>query len=219
MRCFLFLLLFVYSGAGAQSLWKEYSLNARGDTMNRIDRWDRKQGPWLIHYDNLRGEPGFEEEGWYKNNKKTGEWKLYSLMGDHIGTEYYKWDMKDSICSYYTIHGQLRLEQSWKAFNPDKAYDTLEIEDPEKFDTYRTVIVKNEGAAVRHGVWKYYDAESGALIRTETYTLGKLEGEKKTVAAPTEKKAIPKTKEMQEFEKMKGKKKVRYQDGSTGGGH
>lgn len=198
--------------------WKDYKLTSRGDTLNRVDKIGRKWGPWKHHYDNVRGEPGYEEEGWYEKDRKEGEWRLYSLMGDLVGIEYYKWGLKDSICRYFTKDGALRLEQSWRAMNPDKEYDTLEIEDPDKFDTYRTVIVKNEGAAIKHGVWKYYDPVSGRVIRSELYTLGKLEQEAKSAPVTTEKKPVAKPKEVIEFEKKNsGKKKVRYKDGSTGG--
>ena len=210
-------LLFIFLSLGSFAQWKDYTLTSSGDTLNRSDAKDRKQGPWKHRYENVRGEPGFEEEGYYENNRKVGEWRLFSLQGDLVGVENYKWGFKDGVCRYWTKLGELRLEQSWKALNPDKEYDTLEVEDLDKFNTYRTVVVKNEGAAIRHGVWKYYDPQSGAVVRTETYTLGKLEqGEKKTVAAP-EKKAVAKPKEVMEFEKKNaGKKRVRYQDGSTG---
>lgn len=144
----------------------------------------------------------------------------FSLSGDLVGTENYKWGFKDGICRYYSMHGDLRLEQSWKALNPDKLYDTIDIEDPDKLDSYRTVVIKNEGAAIRHGVWKYYNTETGALQRTETYTLGKLESDPTAGKAPasTEKKTIDKPKEVLEFEKKnQGKKKVKVKDGSTGG--
>jgi antitoxin component YwqK of YwqJK toxin-antitoxin module len=218
MRWFSLLLLFVVTEAfSQQSPWKDYQINDKGDTMNRIDIYDRKQGPWVHRYEKVRGEPGYEEEGWYVNNRKDGDWRLFSLSGDLVGVENYKWGFKDGVCKYYTIHGELRLEQSWKALNPDKEYDTLEIEDPDKFDTYRTVIIKNEGAAIKHGAWKYYDPATGALVRTETYTLGKLEGENKTAAAkPADKKAVPKPKEVLDFEKKNKGKKVKYQDGSVG---
>lgn len=216
MRLILFVLLFISASSFAQ--WKDYKLTSKGDTLNRVDKLGRKWGPWKLHYDNVRGEPGYEEEGWFEKDRKEGEWRLYSLMGDLVGVEYYKWGMKDSICRYFTNMGELRLEQSWKALNPDKEYDTLEIEDPDKPDTYRTVVIKNEGASIRNGVWKYYDPATGAVIRTETYTLGKLEQPEKTAVVPVEKKAVPKPKEVLEFEKKNaGKKKVRYKDGSTGG--
>lgn len=213
----LVLLMFLVFFVSGFAQWKTYKLTSTGDTLNRVDKINRKWGPWKIRYESNRGEPGFEEEGWYEKDRKEGEWRLFSLMGDLVGIEYYKWGLKDSICRYFTKNGELRLEQSWRALNPDKEYDTLEIEDPDKFNTYRTVIVKNEGAAIKHGIWKYYDPEAGRVVRSELYTLGKLEQEAKAQAA-TEKKPLAKPKEVVEFEKKNsGKKKVRYRDGSTGG--
>lgn len=215
MRWILFIALLISVPALAQ--WKEYKLNSNGDTLNRIDVIGRKQGPWVNHFEGMRGEPGYEEEGWYVHNRKDGEWRLYSLQGDLVGVEFYKWGLKDSVCRYFNKHGELRVEQRWKALNPDKQYDTLLIEDPDKFDTYRTVIVKNEGASLRHGLWKYYDSELGTIIRTESYTLGELDKKQASPAAPTAKKEVAKPKEVLEFEKKNsGKKKVRYRDGSTG---
>jgi len=217
MRCILFLLLLI--SAKGFSQWKDYTLNANKDTLNRIDMKDRKQGPWAHRYETVRGEPGYEEEGWYKNNRKEGEWRMYSLSGDLVGVENYKWGFKDGVCRYFSMHGDLRLEQSWKALNPDKEYDTIEVEDLDKLDSYRSVIVKNEGAALKHGTWKYYNSETGDLMRSETYVLGKLETPTASVnPAQTEKKTIAKPKEVLEFEKKNaGKKKVKVKDGSTGG--
>ncbi len=219
MRWILFLMLFFSLSGYSQYQWKEYKLTPKGDTINRVDHLGRKQGPWVHRYDKVRGEPGYEEEGWYENGRKDGEWRLYSLAGDLVGTENYKWGMKDGVCRYFTMHGELRLEQSWKAFNPDKEYDTIQVEDVDKLDSYKEVIIKNEGAAIKHGVWKYY-GENGELLRSELYTLGKLEQEAKSTAANTEKKPVAKPKEVLEFEKKNsGKKKVKYRDGSTGGGY
>lgn len=216
MRSILFVFLLFSVSSFAQ--WKDYKLTSKGDTLNRIDKLDRRWGPWKIHYDEVRGEPGYEEEGWYEKNLKEGEWRLYSLQGDLVGIEYYKWGMKDSVCRYFTKNGELMAEQWWKAFNPAKQYDTFEVEDPDKLDHYHTVIVKNEGAAVKNGVWKYYDPATGAVVRTEVYELGKLEQSKQAAAAPPEKKTIAKPKEVLDFEKKaSGRKKVKYADGSTGG--
>jgi antitoxin component YwqK of YwqJK toxin-antitoxin module len=220
MRWISFLiLLFSLSGfAQERYQWKEYKLTPRGDTIDRVDHLGRKQGPWVHRLETVRGEPGYEEEGWYENDRKEGAWRLYALSGDLVGTENYKWGLKDGICRYFTKHGELKLEQSWKALNPDKLYDTIQVEDIDKLDTYKEVIVKNEGAALKHGIWKYY-GEDGIVLRSELYTLGKLEEEAKTTVANAEKKPVAKPKEVLEFEKKNsGKKKVRYRDGSTGGG-
>ncbi len=202
------------------SQWKDYMIGAKGDTLNRVDMSGKKQGPWVNRVESVRGEPGYEEEGFYKNDRKEGVWRVYSLTGDIIGIENYKWGFKDGVCQYYTTMGDLRVEQSWKALNPDKVYDTIDVEDVDKLDSYRKVIVKNEGAALKHGVWKYYDPESGRVVKTETYTLGKLESAPTAEVKPKdgEKKTINKPKEVLEFEKKNsGKKKVKVRDGSTGG--
>jgi hypothetical protein len=197
--------------------WKDFTISPKGDTINCTDKQDRRQGRWVNHFDELRGEPGYEEEGMYKNGRKEGTWRLYSLQGDLIGVEFYKWGNKDGVCQYFGINGTLLREESWRALNPDKAYDTLTVEDIDHLDKYKTVIVKNEGVAIKDGVWKFYDPQTGMVARTETYTLGKREMGKSTQAtanadAP---KTAAKPKEVLDFEKKIGKKKVKVKDGST----
>lgn len=197
--------------------WKDYRLiNDGRDTINRIDKNDIKQGEWVVRVESLRGEPGYEEEGVFLNNRKEGEWRVFNLMGDLIGIEHYRWGNKDGIAQYFNINGNLRLEQNWKALNPDKVYDTIQVEDIDKLNSYREVVVKNEGASLKHGTWKYYDTNGGDVIKTETYTLGKLENGNNTATVVAEPKKVAKPKEVLDFEKQKkGKKKIRYQDGST----
>jgi antitoxin component YwqK of YwqJK toxin-antitoxin module len=212
------LIVLLFSSLSTMAQWKDYKLiNDGKDTINRIDQHGVKQGEWVVHVESLRGEPGFEEEGVFENNRKEGEWRVFNLMGDLIGIEHYRWGNKDGIAQYFDINGALRMEQAWKALNPDKAYDTIMVEDVDKLDSYHEVVVKNEGASLKHGTWKYYDAASGTVVRTENYMLGKLEQDNSSaVVDPSEKKSVPKPKEVMDFEKKaKGKKKIRYQDGST----
>ncbi len=217
MRLLFVLLLFV--SANSYSQWKTYTVGANGDSLNCTDKKDFKQGKWVIHHDDLRGEPGFEEEGIYKDGRKEGFWRLYSLSGDLIGIEQYKWGNRDSVSRYFTRTGELIREERWKALNPDKLYDTLEVEDIDHLDHYKTVIVKNEGVGIKHGEWRYYDPTTGMIIKTETYTLGKLEIRKaaeKSLALNDSTKAVAKPKEVKDFEKKNsGKKKVKYVDGTV----
>ena len=214
---YLILPIFLFVGFSAFSQWKDYRLiNDGKDTINRIDMNDMKQGEWVVRVESLRGEPGYEEEGVFVNNRKEGEWRIFNLMGDLTGIEQYRWGNKDGLAQYFNINGQLRMEQSWKALNPDKAYDTIQVEDLDKLNSYREVIVKNEGASLKHGTWKYYDPEAGSILKVENYTLGKLEVDNSSASAEPEKpRKVEKPKEVQEFEKLKGRKKIRYQDGST----
>lgn len=213
---FIILLSFVCHSAFCQG---SYIIGVKGDTLNRVDSKGLKQGKWVNHVDELRGEPGYEEEGVYKNNKKEGPWRIYNLEGDLKGLEYYKWGNKDGVCQYFNTAGALVREESWRAMNPDKLYDTLVVEDVDHLNEYRTVIVKNEGVAIKHGVWKFYDPSTGMITRTETYTLGKREFPQASPAQDSVKLAaqqMVKPKEVQDYEKKNaGKKKIRVRDGAT----
>lgn len=213
---FSLIILQIHPGKGFAQ-WKDYKISPKGDTLNCVDQRDQRQGRWVNHIDELRGEPGYEEEGLYKNGRKEGTWRLYSLTGDLVGVEFYKWGNKDGVCQYFGINGTLLREEGWRALNPDKQYDTLTVEDIDHLDKYKTVIVKNDGVAIKDGTWKFYDPATGMVARTETYTLGKREVSKSTTA--TANTGAPKTatkpKEVLDFEKKIGKKKVKVKDGST----
>jgi hypothetical protein len=203
-------------GFRGYSQWKSYIISPKGDTLNCVDNKDHRQGRWVNHFDEVRGEPGYEEEGVYQDGRKEGTWRLYTLQGDLIGVEYFKWGMKDGVCQYFGINGSLLREESWRALNPDKQYDTVQVAEVDKLDSYKTVVVKNEGASLKDGTWKFYDPSTGTVARTEVYTLGKLEnpGASSTTAAAAPQTAT-KPKEVLDFEKKTGKKKVKVQDGST----
>ncbi len=197
---------------------KSYIIGVKGDTLNKVDNKDWKQGKWVNHFDDVRGEPGYEEEGEYKDNRKEGTWRLCNLHGDLVGAEFYRWGNKDGVNSYFNGSGELIREESWKALNPEHLYDTLEIEDIDHLNQYKTVVVKNEGVAIKHGTWKFYNSSTGMIYKTENYELGKLELPKpgaisdSTATAGTK----VKPKEVLDFEKKNsGKKKVKYKDGTV----
>lgn len=214
---------------------KDYKISVRGDTLNRVDKNGKKQGPWVIHVDELRGERGYEEEGYFENDNKEGTWKRYSLDGVKIAEENYHWGKLHGKSKYYTYNGGLLREESWRAMDPANAYDTVvvyDLNDPTK--ELEKVVIKNDGYAVKHGKWTYYDPAEGTITGTENYWLNKLktdegqllnDDEIKPLAISTgklksdtaTKKTVTKPKEVLEFEKKnKGKKKIKVRDGSTG---
>jgi hypothetical protein len=196
-----------------------FIIGVKGDTLNKVDMKNMKQGKWVERIDEIRGEPGDEEEGEYKNNRREGTWRIYSLQGDLTALEFYKWGNKDGVCQYFNASGSLVREESWRALNPDKLYDTLEIEDIDHLNEYKTVIVKNEGVAIRHGQWKFYDPSTGMINKIQTYTMGKLENPKSGTDSDSTKnvsKTMVKPKEVQDYEKKNaGKKKIKVRDGAT----
>src|ERR1700744_1728065 len=84
-------------GLNGYSQWKSFVVGPNGDSLNCVDKQDRRQGRWVNHVDELRGEPGFDEQGVYVDNRKEGVWRIFSLQGDVIGVEPYKWGYKDGV--------------------------------------------------------------------------------------------------------------------------
>jgi antitoxin component YwqK of YwqJK toxin-antitoxin module len=198
---------------------KSFKLTEKGDTINIVDAAGLKQGKWVLHVDEVRGEPGYEEEGIYKNDKREGVWRQYNLVGDLIGVENYFKGGKDGIQQYYTYLGNLYREESWKAYNPEDPYDTIPVYGTGSNEILEYKIVKAEQYSVKHGEWKYFDPETGRLTKSEKYDRGHLEKPNAVPAVTAEKspyKKPDKTPEMIEWEKKnKGKKKV-LRDGRTG---
>ncbi|HTN05788.1 hypothetical protein [Agriterribacter sp.] len=216
MRYIIILLLF--SSLQSRAQLKNFIISVKGDTLNRIDNNNKKQGPWVVHVDALRGEQGYEEEGYFADDKKEGAWRKYNLVGDLTAIENYKWGEKDGKQQYYTKMGDILREESWRATNPENPYDTVQVPDPAIPDKWETKVVKLEVATVAHGAWKFYDPNTGFITKEEHYFFGQKEkGTGNTVATAASEKTAEKPKAVTEWEKKNsGKKKVKVRDGSTG---
>ncbi|RYY61100.1 MAG: hypothetical protein EOO05_07590 [Chitinophagaceae bacterium] len=225
------LLVFVSTVSFGQ--WKSFTISPRGDTLNRVDQKDRKQGPWVNQVPELRGEQGYDEQGYYIDDKKDGLWKRFAVSGDKIAEETFRWGALDGKARYYNRTGALIRLESWRAVDPAKTMDTvdvLDIKDPSK--VIDRVVVKLEGQTMKHGQWIYYDPEWGNVEKVENYFMDKLRTDDEVAATgggdDDELKPIDVTKKKEEAEKKKpqaildyekknsGKKKVRVRDGSTG---
>lgn len=224
-NCFL-LLLFILSGNLVRAqLWESYQLSVNGDTINCIDKKKLKQGMWVIRIEELRGEPGYEEEGVFEDDKKVGPWRRYNLQGDILAIENYKWGNRDGKQQYFTMLGDLLREESWKAVNPENPYDTIDVPDLNNPMVMTSKVIKHEAAEVKNGNWKFYDPVSGSIIKTEFWVYGQKDkpgGSGATATQPVSgdpSKTTPKPKAVEDWEKKNaGKKKVTVRDGRTGGG-
>jgi hypothetical protein len=231
---FVFCLLLLIS-LNSFGQWKNYIIGVRGDTLNRVDLKGKKQGPWSLHIDDLRGERGYDEEGYFENDVKEGTWKRYSLQGIKIAEENYRWGKLNGRSKYFTYNGGLEREESWRAMDPANAFDTVDVydvRDPTKI--VNRVVIKNEGVAFKHGEWNYYDPAAGVIVKTEKYQLDKLvidNGEvvdddlkpigisdnSRAKSDTTGKKAMAKPQAILDYEKKNaGKKKIKARDGKTG---
>jgi hypothetical protein len=232
MRLIVVLFLFISTAGFGQ--WKNYILSVKGDTLNRVDMSGKKQGPWIIKVESLRGERGYEEEGYFENDMKEGTWKRFSLEGVKIAEENYRWGKLNGKSQYFTYNGGLMREESWRAIDPNVSFDTVaiyDVTDPSKVIDW--VVVKNEGVSMKHGKWNYYDPREGTVEASENYIMNKLQTEDglvsdddirpigisngKNVSDTSGKKTVPKPQAILDYEKKNsGKKKVKVRDGSTG---
>jgi len=197
---------------------KDYKLNAKGDTINAINQQGQKQGKWVVHVDEIRGNPGYEEEGMYKKGVKDGYWRRYNLDGDLIAVEHFILGGKDGLQQYFTYLGDLEHEENWKGYNPDAPYDTVAVYGTGSGEIIDYKIVKAEPYSVKDGEWRYFEPGSGRLIRTEQWSRNNLvlPNTAKTEVASDKPKKVEKTAQMLEWEKKnKGKKKA-LRDGRTG---
>lgn len=208
--------------SGQAQPWDSYELTDNGDTVNRVDRKGLRQGMWLVKTGPLRGEPGYEEEGAFKDGLKEGVWRRFSMQGDMIAVEQFKRGFRDGRQVYFSSLGEPLREENWKSVDPDNPYDTIDVPDLNNPMVSHSKVIKHEAAEVRHGPWKYFDPLTGRVVRTENY----ISGQKQGPAAPTSPvdaaeasdKKKPKPPAVQEWEKKNaGKKKVAVRDGRTGG--
>lgn len=230
MRYIIFLSMLISFNANAQC--KDYIIGVRGDTLNCADMKGKKQGRWVVKVESLRGERGYEEEGGYVNNKKEGTWRRFSLQGDLMAMEGYRWGNKNGQSIYLNQMGDPLREESWRAVNPDNPYDTVNVMDPNNPGlVLRREVVKMEGFSLKHGTWKYY-AAGGVIEKTENWYFDKPArrdgddllpidvGDNTTMAKSdtVRKKTLAKPQAILDYEKKNaGKKKIKVRDGKTGG--
>ncbi|MEI6583867.1 MAG: hypothetical protein WCO43_09785 [Chitinophagia bacterium] len=168
----LFGILLFSTGATAQ--YKSFIKGVHGDSINKVDMNNLKQGKWVIRVAPLRGNPGYEEEGYFKDDLKQGTWKSYNLMGDKIAEEVFRNGNKDGRCTYYSVAGMIR-EEFWRAPRKlEQQYDTIMVPDPGTPNKYNRVIIRNEGHSIKHGTWRYFDPVYGKIIAEEKYYLDDL---------------------------------------------
>lgn len=221
-KIFFSLIVLVLSDS-AFAQYKTYDISIKGDTINAVKADGTKTGKWIIQVPELRGEPGYEEEGIFKDGVKEGYWRKYTLEGDCIAIENYFKGQKSGAQKYFTNMGDLLREEQWRAYNPEHPYDTVLLYGTGSNEIIGTKVVKADPYAVRHGEWKYYDPSTGRVTRVVKYELNReiapppanATTTDSTANASAKPKEIKKTAEMLEWEKKNRNKKKAMRDGAV----
>jgi antitoxin component YwqK of YwqJK toxin-antitoxin module len=189
-----FLLLSIGSGASAQSFEIE-----KGDTINRRDAGDQRQGLWKIY--NRDGKfKGYNdgqlvEEGEYVNNKKNGVWTKYYPEGTKKHELTFVNNVANGYAKIYYRSGQLQEEGMWQQNKWSGQYKYYNENGNMKYDWNYNSSGKREGqqkyfhdngVLMYLGEWKngneagelveYY--EDGSIKAKRYFNNGKIEEEK-----------------------------------------
>lgn len=158
-----------------------YEVLEPGDTINKIDSKNRKQGNWIIFHEERMGEPAMLEYGSYRDDKKQGSWRQFTRTGQLISSENFKKGLLDGEAKYYE-EGRLQCIANYHALNDKNGYDTILVEDPVT-NIEKPVRVKSETGSIRHGLWTYYDIETGKIAKIVEYQVDQIIYEKEYLSS------------------------------------
>ena len=181
-----------------------------GDTINRLDSANIKQGHWII-YNKTKKLPDYTddqmvEEGVYVNGKKEGVWRQYWNNGKVKSETTYKNNLQSGSAKIYYKNGSISEEGTWIGGKWDGSYK-LYYENGNLSYEWNYVNGKREGQQKYYfengkvlydgswkggnesGVLKEYN-EDGQLLAEKNYNDGKIDEGASKYYTPT---AVAKT--------------------------
>jgi antitoxin component YwqK of YwqJK toxin-antitoxin module len=141
-------------------------------SINQTDSKGNRTGTWWIRAAERMGEPAYSEVGNYDHGHKIGTWYKIDGEGDMVSIENFKNNVLDGEVKYYD-RGHLTCIGHYRGLNPSQAYDTIIVTNPATGAEFLKQISTDKGT-LRHGMWRYYDAMTGRLIREEEYQVDDL---------------------------------------------
>jgi hypothetical protein len=130
-----------------------FIISAEGDTINRTDDFNTKQGLWIENIPEKYGEVAMLKFGFYKDDWKTGKWKLYEGP-NLICIENYKNNVLDGEIMYYE-NGFVSCRGYYSGSNYRTKFDTIVLENAQTNET-KTYIIRNNSSTVKDSTWTFY---------------------------------------------------------------
>ncbi len=140
--------------------------------LNKLDNRGKKNGTWFTTTEPRMGEPGVSEFGSYDHGFRYGFWYKIDHAGDLVSIEHFKNGVLDGEVKYYD-RGRLYCIGHYRGLNPLYQFDTIVVMDPITHDE-KLRVIPTEYGSLRHGMWVYYDPESGATLKEEEYQVDDL---------------------------------------------
>jgi hypothetical protein len=130
-----------------------FIISAEGDSINKTDVFNVKQGLWVLQIPERFGEPSYLKYGMYKNDWKIGKWKTY--QGPNlISEENYVNNVLDGEILFYE-NGFLSCRGYYSGANYRAKFDTIILENTQTNQT-QTYIVQNNPLSVKDSTWIYF---------------------------------------------------------------
>jgi hypothetical protein len=139
---------------------------------NLTDNKGIRIGAWWIVTPERMGEVGYTEFGHYDHGNKTGRWYKMDNENNLTSIESYKSNVLNGESRYFE-KGKLTCVGHYRSVISGNIFDTIVVVDPRNNSENITPILA-ENATQRHGSWKYYDPQTGKLVREEDYQVDNL---------------------------------------------
>lgn len=144
--------------------------------VNLFDKKGQRDGMWYTIAPARMGEDAYAEFGNYVHGSKWGKWYKFDEDGNLQAEENYKNNVLDGEVKYFE-GGRLLAIGHYLGLNPAHKFDTVLVVQPVTGAESYVPIPTTRGA-LRHGNWKFYDPETGRLIREAEYQVDEVIGEK-----------------------------------------
>lgn len=148
----------------------------QAQTANGRDKQGQPHGFWYGQHEARMGEPAYTEFGSYDHGRKMGLWYKLDETGDVAAIERFANNTLNGESKYFES-GKLATVGTYRGLNPDQEWDTLWVVHPVTGDE-NPVVVATERGSLKHGTWRYYDTQTGRLMREEEYQVDNLIGSK-----------------------------------------
>jgi hypothetical protein len=152
-----------------------FIISSSGDTINRTDDNNLRQGNWILKSGGDFDEPLQTEVGLYIHGKKFGQWKTFE-GGSLVRDENYYNNSLDGKSMYFE-NGILVAIANYYASHRTGESDTIVVVNPIT-EVEKIMVVKTEGTSYRDGEWRYFSPNSGKLTKLELYAVDQLVFEK-----------------------------------------
>jgi hypothetical protein len=152
-----------------------YIISAEGDTINRTDQFNIKQGVWVEKYSAKFGDGAITKIGSYIDNWKTGSWNIYE-NAELIAIENYANNVLSGKYSSFE-NGRLYCQGFYKANRFKQKLDTLEVVHPQTSES-RFYIYSNSPSSWKDSTWTYYYPNSKVVEKIQIWQNDEMLSEK-----------------------------------------